>query len=113
MTQKTNGALEERLNGLETMQRDGFARMEQLITQIDTRLRTIETSAFAEVAVQKARLDAAFQKIDKHTSQLDEQEKFITKLKPVYAVLIWLSVTVGGLIVALLWAVLTHQVVIN
>jgi len=107
---KSNGAMEERLNGLETVTREAFARLEALMGQIDQRLRALETSALSDIAVQKSKLEAAWAKIDKHESALTEHEKFISKLKVIYAAIIWLSVTLGALIIGLLWTILTHQV---
>jgi hypothetical protein len=113
MSIKSTDALDERLNGLENMSRDAFSRIEALVSHIDKRLRDIETSALADVAVQKARLDAAWKKLDEHANIIAKQDDFIQKLRPIYAALIWLSVSIGGLVIGLLWALLTHQIEIK
>lgn len=102
------------------MTRDGLDRIEKAIGSLDTRMRTIENSAMADMAVQKNRLDAAFEKIDEHKGQIEKitttqgnharlLEQFQLMRKGVW----WLVVLVGAAVFGLLWAIFTHQVEIT
>ena len=129
--------LQERLNSLADVSKEGFARLEHLITQMDARLRTMETSTMSDLAVMKTRLDSAWKKLDKHsedisahenfiqsakpsievvnglTDKLTEHDRFIEKTKPLIKAIVWLAGVIGVLIIGFLWAIFTHQITIT
>jgi len=103
-------ALEERLNGIETITREGFKRLEDLIQSIEARLRAIETSATTKLAVVETRLDAAWDKIDDHEVAVKEFRHEAEQIKILKGLLGWILSAFGILVISLLWAIFTHQI---
>lgn len=112
-----SAAFDERLNGLETTTKEGFKRLEAMLQTLEERLRAIETAAVTKIAVMDTRLGAAWKKIDEHEEKLKsyeaEQKRLtsaIEQLLGLRSFLIWGGSAFGILFVALLWAIITHQV---
>lgn len=91
--------------------------MEALLQALDERLRAIETAAVTKIAVMDTRLEAAWKKIDEHEDRMRtyeaEQKRLTTAIEQLLGLrsfLIWGGGAFGLLIIALLWAIITHQV---
>ena len=91
--------------------------MEALLQTLDERLRAIETAAVTKIAVMDTRLEAAWKKIDEHEEKLRtyeaEQKKLTTAIDQLLGLrsfLLWGGSAFGILFIALLWAIITHQV---
>jgi len=124
-----NNILQERLNALSQAVAEGFSRIEKLLASVDERVRMLETSAMADLAVQKSRLDAAFNRIDENKCSIEDVQTDLDqypeakdvknmvddypRIKDTMAGVRWLALTVAGLIITLLWGMLTGSIKIT
>jgi hypothetical protein len=99
----------------ETMQR-GFDKIENLLYGMDARVRAIETSQAGSYPLIESRVNAAWRELDSLKSEGVERQKCITdlekKVSTMYTILKWLAGSLGGLAVALLWQILTGQIML-
>jgi hypothetical protein len=115
-----------------------ISEVKTIVSGLDERVRQLERATVEQSVTAAQRLDAAFRKIDEHTAQLREVEndltcrvrerqdvtndldKRLTSLdkrtqdtEAVIKILQWLGAAVGGLIIVLIWGILTHTVTIG
>ena len=111
-----------RIQSIEALIKDGFARMETQLSGLDTRLRNVENCQAGQVAAQAIKignLETQVKELENKVQELEEKrikeleekrikplEEFREIARPWIAAVKWLAITVGGLVVSLLWAML-------
>ena len=124
-----NNILQERLNALSQAVAEGFVRIEKLLASVDDRVRLLETSAIADLAVQKSRLDAAFILINENKKNTEDVRKDLEnrpsaedvkkivdeypRIKDTISGVRWLAATVTGLILTLIYGMITGSIKIT
>jgi hypothetical protein len=122
----TSAVFKERLNSISLSMTDGFSRIEKAITSLEVRIRTLETTAFSDVAVQKAKIDMLLARADENKSNIsglhktlgdwpdcEEVKELVSDHPQVMAfvgITKWLLGIFGVMVIGLLWAIFTHSV---
>jgi predicted acyltransferase (DUF342 family) len=105
-----------------------IGEVKAMLIGLDERVRTLEQTTITQSVTASQKLEAAFRKLDEHSFLLgslrtdldcrtservkvtDDLERRITRAEAVTSSVKWLGGILVTLAVALLWAVLTHQV---
>lgn len=98
----------ERLDRIEKRMAEGFDEIKGLMSGMDVRLRTIETTEARCQSVQEIKVAAIGKTVDEHETRLDIVEKWIPAVK----VLVWIGGVLGVSVVGLIWGIITHTIVI-
>ncbi|NMC54979.1 MAG: hypothetical protein GYA48_15235 [Chloroflexi bacterium] len=84
----------------------GFDEIKRMIRDFDVRVREVENREAACQPVVQQRLDAAWRKIDEHSTQIKEQDarldamnNLITKLEQANTLLVWLLGILGAAVI--------------
>lgn len=95
----------------------GFARIDLAIRQLDERLRQSEMRDAGFSAPTGARLDAAWRRVDEHSSQISELEKelrqLVSTVNQLQQILKWMLGIFSSLLVAVLIALATGHLSIS
>ena len=115
-----------------------IGEIKTMVSQLDGRIRTLESTTVAQGITAAQEIKAIFRKIDEHGVEInqikiqleervserkivtdgldkciDVQDKRIEKIESVVALLRWVGASLGALIIALIWAILTHTITLT
>jgi hypothetical protein len=99
-----------RIQSLEVQIREGFTRMETLLSSLDSRLRAVEQCQAEQKAAQTIRIDIHETTLTRLTNRIVELETWMDKAVPWVAGVKWLAGAFGLLLISLLWGILTGSV---
>jgi hypothetical protein len=104
------------IDALEVTVQRGFDEIKTLLREMDTRVRTIETSQAGSYPLLSSQISAAWRELETLKSKGEERQKCITDLEhkvgTMQKTLTWLGITFGGMIATLLWQIFTGQIVL-
>lgn len=112
------------LERLEKSMGDGFRELKNMVSELDQRLRTIETTEIGLRQVQdlrvsqlETRIAETFSQHEKKQAQRDSQivglDDRISALEPWVRGMRWLVGILGASVLMLLWGILTHTITLT
>ncbi len=112
----TEAASQAQMDTLREEMKSGFAKMEELITRYEERLRGLEQREAGCQPLMVSRLDAAWKKIDSHDARMsalsDDLQKMAETARFLETVAKWLLGIVTAMIIAIAVAALTGRIYI-
>lgn len=105
--------------------------LKTILSGLDNRLRELERATVEQSAVASQKLDALFRRVDEHSNAIrgiendlqcairdrqsvtDNIQTRLQRVEAVTGIAKWLGMTLGLMILGLLWAIFTGQVVIK
>jgi hypothetical protein len=115
-----------------------ITEVKTIVTSLDSRVRALEQATVEQSVTAAQKLDALFRRVDEHSAQIREVENDLTcrvrdrqvvtddlykrfevmaqrvqEVEGVAKLVKWLGAAVGGLVVALVWGILTHTIQIG
>ena len=102
-----------RIQSLENQIKDGFSRVESLLTALDARLRNVENCQAASQASQNLMLNEHERSIGGLEKRIESLESVTKSAAPWVGLVKWLAGALGTLVLSLLWAIFTGKVSIR